>query len=202
MFLTYFSDEFVYISCVDEGHESKFLVGEISAVKYEGVKEILSKKWNIVKVENSTGKTCRLPIEKFIPERCSPAFEFKKENIESYKDDKDSNSQLWSKIVFWLADGNRCAIDLHNMANATIKIAKEALYSKEIVDSLDLLKDEKHRLQTFESSTCLGDYWSKGDLWWAPPAYVENVSKDGRDLNLEVINQMMVSYKRMTIKEI
>ena len=93
---------------------------------------------------------CNLPVEKFIPERCSPAFEFKEENIQSWEDDKVSNSQLWSKIVFWLADGNRCAIDLHNMANATIKVAEEALYSKEIVEALDLLKDEKHRVQTFD----------------------------------------------------
>ena len=182
----------------DDGHESKYLVGEITTVKYVGVKEVLDKKWNIIKVEEANGKTCSLPIEKFIPSRCSPMFDFKRQNIESWDDDKVTNSQLWSRTVFWLADGKRCAVDLHNMANATLKVAEE-LYCDEIVEALPLLKEERHRLQTFDSTVCLQDHWLNGDLWWAPPPFQEYVSGDGRDLNLEVINQMMVRIRACKI---
>lgn len=168
--------------------EYKFSLGEISEAKF--IDRDLSKNIEtaLLFVENKKGVKFYLEIGKFLPERCLPKFQL---NRDKYC---VSNSMLWASIVFWISDGYTCADDIQRFSNMRISNA-DNFYGEEVTKSIYPVTQTVIREHYVTPSLLsLSHIMKEGDIWWAPIPDGGYKSKDGRDLNLEVINFAMVRY--------
>ena len=78
--------------------------------------------------------------------------------------------------------------------------AAATYYSEENLAQIQSIDAKVHRpFQLTPSLRTLEMIINDGDTWWAPVLDVGYKSDDGRDLNLEVINSMMVCMLKLMI---
>ena len=142
---------------------------------------------DLLQIINTRDMKFYVQIHNFIPDRCIPEFKLKKFEMAV------TNSALWASSIFWICDGYSCARDIFRMSNLTTKMSN-TFYGETIVEALLPLSFKVTREDVFNLSLeTLGDIYERGDNWWAPIPDEIYKSKDGRDLNLEVICKMMVN---------
>jgi hypothetical protein len=149
--------------------------------------DVCGEKASLLQIKNTKGINFYVKIENFYPERCIPEFKFNPDKKEV------SNSALWAPSVFWICDGDSCARDVFRMSNLTTKMASR-LYGETIVEALFPTSHTVTREDLVNPNIqTLNQIIERGETWWAPIPDEIYKSKDGRDLNLEVICKMMVS---------
>ena len=136
-----------------------------------------------------------MKIENFYPERCIPEFKL-------YPKEKEvSNSALWAPSVFGMYDGNSCARDIFRMSYLTTQMANR-FYGETILEALlfptshNVTREElvSQKIQTLQQ------FIERGKTWWAPIPDEIYKSKDGKDLNLEVICKMMLDFTYFSLQ--
>ena len=127
-----------------------------------------------------------LDIRKFPHERCIADF------IMSWNDSSVTYSMLWSPIIFWISDGYSCQRDIFRYSNMRVSDAT-SFYGENIINSLfDICQTINCEQSITLSIKTLYEFIDDGTTWWAPIPDNRFKSRDGRNLNLEVICSMMV----------
>ena len=140
----------------------------------------------LLEVVNATEHKFFLDINKFLPERCVPDL------ILSWNDSSVTNSSLWSPAIFWISDGYSCQRDIFRYANMRVSDAI-SFYGEDVIDNMFDISQTMTREQSITPSIkTLSEFIDDGITWWAPIPDNRFKSRDGRDLNLEVICSMMV----------
>jgi hypothetical protein len=140
----------------------------------------------LLEVVNETGNKFFLDINKFLPERCIPDF------ILTWRDSSVTNSTLWSPVIFWICDGYSCQRDIYRYSNMKVSDAI-SFYGEDVINNLFDISTTMTREQAITPSLkTLSEFIDEGISWWAPIPDNRFKSRDGRDLNLEVICSMMV----------
>ena len=164
--------------------EYKFSLGEVCGTKFHDSICYME----LLEVVNTRNEKFFVDIRKFLPERCIPEFKLKPESFSV------SNSSLWSSCIFWISDGFICEMDIFRFCNMSVNHA-ETYYGEDIVNKLFDISQVMTREQSKTPSLkTLFQFVDEGISWWAPIPDNRYVSRDGRDLNLEVICSMMVRF--------
>ena len=167
----------------------KFNLGRITDVSYFEKEFDDDKFISLLRIVNDNGSEFNLDINKFLPEQCIPKFELNR--VEK----RVSNSNLWATSIFWPFDGTLCSLDILRFSRLSVKEAN-TYYGEEQVSHIFPLDQTVCRSFTLTPSLrTLKTIVECGECFWGPipdPCYK---GRDGRDLNLEVINTMMVRKK-------
>jgi hypothetical protein len=183
----------IFINSAVTSIEYKFSLGEICDASFYEAMLCDGAQLELLEVVNATEHKLFLDIHKFLPERCIPDF------ILSWNDSSITNSNLWSPVIFWISDGYSSQRDIFRYSNMRVS-DPISFFCEDVINNMFDINQTMTREQSITPSIkTLSEFIDDGITWWAPIPDNRLKSRDGRDLNLEVICSMMVRLRPFTI---
>jgi hypothetical protein len=166
----------------------KFNLGRIQDVFHIENEIEEDKVISLLRVVNDEGGEFHIDIDKFLPEHCLPKFELNRE------ENKYSNENLWATSIFWPFDGSLCSLDILRFSRLSVKEAMRYFGSDQVASIFHVDQTVCRSFTVTPSLRTIKSIVISGECFWGPIPDASYKGRDGRDLNLEVINTMMVSF--------